>query len=131
MGLWYVRYKAPKTERIHFVTCGSPLKMLYGRFFPRFFNATVFAEVLGLVASWTNVWRATDPIASALASANPPTVVQIDDIKSIDPPAHDLEFKDGFPDRGSRKARWHLDYWSDYHLVEAVDALVTGRRRSS
>ena len=131
VGLWYVRYKAPKTERIHFVTCGSPLKMLYGRFFPRFFNATVFAEVLGLVASWTNVWRATDPIASALASANPPTVVQIDDIKSIDPPAHDLEFKDGFPDRGSRKARWHLDYWSDYHLVEAVDALVTGRRRSS
>lgn len=57
---------AGRPPSIHLVTCGSPLASLYGSYFPLDFNAKFFAEARGNVDGWTNYWRDTDPIATAL-----------------------------------------------------------------
>ena len=50
------------------LTYGSPLRRLYARAFPTYFNETVLAQVGRALADpdgqprWTNLWRRTDPI---------------------------------------------------------------------
>ena len=132
--MWFLRYRALDPARYDFVTSGSPIRSLYATFFPRFFNDKTIAETLGKVASWTNVWRLTDPIATELAlpedavrDRNAGTAQKtITDIKSIDPPVLDPNFAAVDPYyRRPRTARWHLDYWTDYNLIAAVQETTT------
>jgi hypothetical protein len=48
--------------RIALLTYGSPLERLYGRWFPAHFGPPALAALHRDVASWGNLWRATDPI---------------------------------------------------------------------
>jgi hypothetical protein len=50
-----------------FLTYGSPLASLYMRFFPAHFTAEYFTRLGARPGGgWINLWRATDPIASAI-----------------------------------------------------------------
>jgi hypothetical protein len=59
---------APDRRRgLLLVTCGSPLRSLYGTFFPRHFDEGFVHRVKHCAsAGWVNFWRATDPIATPL-----------------------------------------------------------------
>lgn len=80
-------------EHLALVTCGSPLKSLYGVFFPEYFDAQFFADIDARTCAWANFWRDTDPIATTLPSGDQETNRQL-----LDPPT------DGWP-------RAHGDYW--------------------
>ncbi|MBB5856269.1 hypothetical protein ACFQ05_25675 [Amycolatopsis umgeniensis] len=54
---------------IDLVTCGSPLKSLYATYFPGHFSNEFFTTVKTKSPQWTNFWRQTDPIATAVSSA--------------------------------------------------------------
>lgn len=93
---------------IHLVTCGSPLASLYETYFPLTFNANFFAEARANVDGWTNYWRSTDPIATALPTPGedldkaPP-----DRFTQGDAPSTILNIK---LDNG---IKGHSDYWID------------------
>jgi hypothetical protein len=87
-------------HRLQLVTCGSPLRSLYGALFTAHFSAAFFASVAGNVARWDNFWRNTDPIATPMPSPPPSAVdTRIDD--------HDV-------------VRGHSDYWIESDLRAAT-----------
>lgn len=49
-------------RRVALLTYGSPLRRLYGRWFPAYFGPRQLAALHGDVDCWRNLWRATDPI---------------------------------------------------------------------
>lgn len=90
------------------VTCGSPLRSLYGALFPRYFDEQRFARIAsGAPAGWVNVWRRTDPIATPLDVDNR---VRVDDRVRADP----------LPD-GDGRLRVHGDYWIDDEQIRCVN----------
>jgi hypothetical protein len=54
----------PASKTVHLVTCGSPLRSLYGTLFTSTFSEAFFNTVQDDAAGWVNVWRDTDPIAT-------------------------------------------------------------------
>ncbi|MFJ5552813.1 hypothetical protein [Streptomyces sp. NPDC093225] len=48
--------------RVALLTYGSPLRRLYGRWFPAYFGPDSLAALHADVHRWRNLWRATDPI---------------------------------------------------------------------
>jgi hypothetical protein len=85
---------------LHLVTCGSPLVSLYGTFFPAGFDRGFFETARNNVDSWTNFWRVTDPIATALP--HPP----------ID--------NDCLVDNGSPEPNGHSNYWTEPRIAAHV-----------
>lgn len=144
IGLWFLHHDAGRARddgttrdlgRYALVTSGSPIRSLYATLFPRFFDDAMIAATLGAVHSWTNVWRATDPIATPLASG--PSVVPdpheraeatIVDVRSIDPPSGDREAPDEHFGRPAHRALWHTDYWIDHRVRAAIVAQVASLR---
>jgi hypothetical protein len=72
-----------KADRIAFVTYGSPLGQLHGRFFPAYFHGRAFDELAALLfpgtvsialenhpANWRNFYRLTDYIGKAVPLEN-------------------------------------------------------------
>ncbi|MFY1576876.1 hypothetical protein ACN26Z_18475 [Verrucosispora sp. WMMD703] len=57
---------APRvSDRVALLTHGSPLRRLYARFFPAYFDDDMLHEVGDRVGwRWVNLWRDTDPIGS-------------------------------------------------------------------
>jgi len=141
IGMWFLLYVHPHPERVGLVTSGSPIRSLYAAFFPRFFNDDTIAATLQRVHSWTNVWRGTDPIATELTlppsdpqdaapdPSGPPK--EIKNEKSIDPPCLDTSFPEEDEPENPQKARWHLNYWTDYKLRNIVENVATRLRESS
>ena len=97
------------TERsVALVTCGSPLRSLYSRYFPREFNSQRLVEIANSTNSWVNYWRTTDPIATELG------------LSSFGPPEfRDERLEDGAPEVDDLKE--HGDYWTDSMLRAEVD----------
>ncbi len=64
-------------ERLAFLTHGSPLRRLYGRFFPGYFGTAGLAQVREVVTGadglerWRNLYRLTDPIGGAVFGEAP------------------------------------------------------------
>jgi hypothetical protein len=56
------------TQRVEYVTYGSPLGGLYRAFFPTYFGHDCMREVHAQLGSWKNFRRRTDPIASDIVS---------------------------------------------------------------
>lgn len=50
------------------VTCGSPLRSLYSRFFPEQFSEKERRSIRSAVHVWGNFWRSTDPIATEVGT---------------------------------------------------------------
>ncbi|MCB5166714.1 hypothetical protein LG634_17945 [Streptomyces bambusae] len=58
-----VRQLPPEARaRVALLTYGSPLRRLYGRWFPAYFGPGPLAALHRDVDCWRNLWRATDPI---------------------------------------------------------------------
>jgi hypothetical protein len=122
IGLWCLAHRTVK-KPLWFVTSGSPIASLYVTFFPRVFTQRLVESAQEKIVGWANIWRVTDPIASKLWGVAG-TEGTINDVKSLDPPSKDLSFPDVDRTRNMSKPRWHLDYWSDYRLVEETNAFV-------
>jgi hypothetical protein len=91
--------------RLRILTCGSPLRRLFQRFFPATYPAPAasfhllrqtYADV-----AWTNLFRPLDYVGARLGQA--------EGIRDI-----------GLPQR----YRLHIGYWTDVHLARTVDELV-------
>lgn len=138
-----VRELAAETEtetkpegRLYLVTCGSPLRSLYSRYFPATFDRAARAAVSSavsevsapdgdghedhstLVRGWTNFWRDTDPIACPLFD-DPPGANQVD--RMLQDPPNPLPQHDRQPLVAA--LREHSDYWLDEAQIGAVNCM--------
>ncbi|WP_406180742.1 hypothetical protein [Streptomyces sp. NBC_01006] len=62
-------------RRVALLTYGSPLRRLYGRWFPAYFGQGPIAALHADIDCWRNLWRATDPIGGPVlppAGTTPP-----------------------------------------------------------
>ena len=58
-----------ETSQTALLTYGAPLRRLYARFFPAYFNDEAFTLALSSVdGRWVNLWAESDPIGSWVAS---------------------------------------------------------------
>ncbi|GIH26440.1 hypothetical protein Aph01nite_47500 [Acrocarpospora phusangensis] len=87
------------------LTHGSPLRRLYARFFPTYFDLTTLHEVRA-ATTWQNLYRNSDPIGG-------PVVTDID-LAVWDPVSPPLDS----PIRG------HIDYYVDDDYRTALDSLT-------
>lgn len=92
--------------KLALVTCGSPLRSLYGTFFPGTFDEAFFARVRSR-ASWANFWRETDPISTTLPG--------LESEPLADP-----------PQEGGGPLLGHGDYWIATEQVAWVERMLTG-----
>jgi hypothetical protein len=113
-------------ERLHLVTCGSPLAALYATFFPAHFDEQFFITARSHVASWDNVWRPTDPIATRV-----PVPAEEGGPEDWPPPAeprddrapggdrgyvHNIDV----PETGSFEVWGHSNYWTEDRQMTCV-----------
>ncbi|PRY00746.1 hypothetical protein [Allonocardiopsis opalescens] len=52
--------------KVALLTYGSPLDRLYSRYFPAYFGPVAFEDLNARTATWTNLWRTTDPIGGQI-----------------------------------------------------------------
>jgi hypothetical protein len=123
-------------SRVAFITYGSPLRALHGRYFPRYFKPETFPEVAGGLAhldivAWKNFWRDTDYVGRQLFAEgdgrvadehlpDPPAAPLIDDV-ALDvagPPWPDP------PPPPFTKLSIHSRYLSEPELRRWVDDIV-------
>ena len=106
---WAISTLNQPNPRLLLVTCGSPLRSLYGTFFPRYFDDHFFERARSQAqAGWANFWRPTDPIATKLNGAG----IGIDDAELEDPSGGEL--------------RVHDDYWKEKMQVARVNSHLVG-----
>ncbi|ROQ99444.1 hypothetical protein EDE04_5998 [Streptomyces sp. 2132.2] len=131
-------------RRVALLTYGSPLRRLYGRWFPAYFGPGPIAALHADIDCWRNLWRATDPIggpvlpgsraaapaqaapaaATPAASATPATPAPAADSVDRGPLADPLAY--------GRSARYplpapilgHFDYQADPAFAAERDALL-------
>jgi hypothetical protein len=105
---WLAYCRGPAARPVvHLVTCGSPLRSLYATFFPAHFGDAFFETVRRNVVSWSNFWRHTDPIATALPGLDPRCDVELAD--TADGPLHG-----------------HGDYWIEPRLTTHIAHQLRG-----
>ena len=88
---------APETRRrVALLTYGSPLRRLYGRYFPAYMGP----EELGLLhadaPAWRNLFRVTDPIGGPVRLPAPRDGQEVDAPPFVDPLVYDRDL-DGHP----------------------------------
>ena len=89
------------------ITCGSPLRSLYGRFFPATFTPAFFTGVRRGCGGWENFWRETDPIATPIGAP-------CDDHAALPDPRP----------AGDGRLSGHSDYWLEDAQRGAAGRLV-------
>ncbi|WP_207957769.1 hypothetical protein [Streptomyces sp. YIM 98790] len=57
--------------RVALLTHGSPLRRLYGRWFPKYFGPRALAGLARDMPRWRNLWRGTDPIGGPVEVTGP------------------------------------------------------------
>jgi hypothetical protein len=57
--------------RVALLTYGSPLRRLYGRWFPAYFGDRALAGLDDQTHAWKNLWRLTDPIGGPVRPTTP------------------------------------------------------------
>ena len=83
-------------ERPALLTYGAPLRRLYARFFPAYFNPQVFAQAREWTGShWVNLWAESDPIGSWVCSE--PAVEAGIDRELVDPASLARGSNGGYP----------------------------------
>ncbi|MDG4667741.1 alpha/beta fold hydrolase [Mycobacterium sp. 236(2023)] len=101
---WYMSKLEGPQSCITLYTCGSPLSSLYAAFFPTYFGQEFFETVAARSAGnlWFNYWRVTDPIATALPSAENRNVTE----------------------RETDDLLGHSEYWPDEKLRADIDRVL-------
>ena len=61
LSVWLLRRHLTELGDVHLITCGSPLRSLYGEFFPAHFPPTFFQDLQSRSGRWLNFWRDTRP----------------------------------------------------------------------
>ncbi|MFD7083870.1 hypothetical protein [Streptomyces sp. NPDC059918] len=128
-------------RRIALLTYGSPLRRLYGRWFPAYFGPGPLAALHADVDCWRNLWRATDPIggpvlpgprpappaeaAPAAPAAGPPPAPgpaadRVDRGPLADPLAYGRSARHPLP----APILGHFDYQADPAFTAERDALL-------
>nr|WP_234318239.1 hypothetical protein [Streptomyces sp. NRRL S-244] len=118
-------------RRVALLTYGSPLRRLYGRWFPAYFGPGPLAALHADIDCWRNLWRATDPIGGPVL---PPADA------TLPGPAASTAAPADTVDRGpladplayGRSARYplpapilgHFDYQADPAFATERDALL-------
>ncbi|MGW4685103.1 hypothetical protein ACWEPM_09275 [Streptomyces sp. NPDC004244] len=105
-------------RRIALLTYGSPLRRLYGRWFPAYFGPGPLTALHRQVDCWRNLWRATDPIGGPVA-ADP--AGDVDRGPLADPLAYGRSARHPLP----APVLGHYDYPSDPAFAAERDALLT------
>lgn len=101
-------------DRVSLVTIGSPLRRLYARYFPAYFDAGALGSLPERTGGrYRNLYRDTDPIASWVL--NPPHEPGRVDIRLADPLSLD------------QPVNGHADYWADVTYRRVLDELPTSR----
>ncbi|MEU1972928.1 hypothetical protein ABZ477_14835 [Microbacterium sp. NPDC019599] len=114
---------------IALVTCGSPVRTLYGTFFPGYFNDELYADVTRDGLRWSNFWRDTDPIASPFGLAGC-TDTQLPDPRRADSSASPLPIPRNPRPGGKVRPLGHSNYWTDPDLMNEVTGLLGSRREN-
>ena len=138
---------APYLEhgRIGLVTCGSPLRRLYARYYPAYVTPELMDRCpgqsvltkLSLAGNWRNVYRPSDPIGSWVRDDVPPGRREIQDgaghaderaVPRLDGPDHCLLDPDGFgPHPGDLSlpaTHGHGGYFADKRLISHVNHIA-------
>ncbi|MFK0253822.1 hypothetical protein [Streptomyces sp. NPDC090445] len=104
-------------RRVALLTYGSPLRRLYGRWFPAYFGPGPLTALHRQVDCWRNLWRATDPIGGPVA-ADP--AGDVDRGPLADPLAYGRSTRHPLP----APVLGHFDYPSDPAFAAERDALL-------
>jgi hypothetical protein len=113
-------------RRVALLTYGSPLRRLYSRLFPAWFDAAVLERVGDSLTDfisptrWVNLWRWTDPIGGWIVAPDPLDGMSVDDRRLVDPPSF------GVPpgDTVAAAVQGHSHYPSTAGFAQAVADLV-------
>ncbi|WP_051944350.1 hypothetical protein [Streptacidiphilus rugosus] len=106
--------------RVALLTYGSPLRRLYGRFFPAYMGPDQLGRLLGDVPRWDNLFRLTDPIGGPVRLAGADGAPGPDQPPFPDPLAFGRT--DAYPILVP--VNGHSDYRADPRFIEARDALL-------
>ncbi|MEW2414385.1 hypothetical protein AB0953_11765 [Streptomyces sp. NPDC046866] len=104
-------------RRVALLTYGSPLRRLYGRWFPAYFGPAPLLALHRQVDCWRNLWRATDPIGGPVA-ADPAEDVDLGPL--ADPLAYGRSTRHPLP----APVLGHFDYQADPAFAAERDALL-------
>lgn len=128
-------------SRVALLTYGSPLRRLYGRWFPAYFGPGPLGALHGELDCWRNLWRATDPIGGPVLTdprdgagpagplgpadphgpAEPPAAAgSVDRGPLADPLAYGRSARHPLP----APILGHFDYQSDPAFAAERDALL-------
>ncbi|MFB6810539.1 hypothetical protein [Streptomyces sp. NPDC056387] len=110
-------------RRVALLTYGSPLRRLYGRWFPAYFGPGPLGALHGDVDCWRNLWRATDPIGGpVLHDAGDTTAPDgsVDRGPLADPLAYGRSARHPLP----APILGHFDYQADPAFAAERDALL-------
>jgi hypothetical protein len=132
----------PTSARTAFLTYGSPLARLYGRFFPAYFSATALRRLGGFLSEapadparrsawrWRNLYRPSDPIGGAVfvdrSPALPEAARPAADPGDVDRPLLDPTFGRAPGDPCHPRIRGHSRYFADAAFAWTADALQRG-----
>jgi hypothetical protein len=83
-------------RRVALLTYGSPLRRLYGRYFPAYFGPEELAWLHQDAPAWRNLFRVTDPIGGPVRVAVPAGRQPVDAEPFVDPLVFDRDL-DGHP----------------------------------
>lgn len=110
-------------RRVALLTYGSPLRRLYGRWFPAYFGPGPLGALHGDVDCWRNLWRATDPIGGPVLHDPGDTTApdgSVDRGPLADPLAYGRSARHPLP----APILGHFDYQADPAFAAERDALL-------
>ncbi|MEV7413982.1 hypothetical protein [Streptomyces sp. NPDC089919] len=115
----------PVRARVALLTYGSPLRRLYGRWFPAYFGPGPLAALHREVHCWRNLWRATDPIGGPVHAGPDPAgpgagLADVDRGPLKDPLAYGRTREHPLP----APVLGHSDYQADPVFAAERDALL-------
>ncbi|MEV4641206.1 alpha/beta-hydrolase family protein [Actinoplanes sp. NPDC049548] len=119
-------------DRVRLVTCGAPLRRLYARFFPAYFNERTLAaragegclQVLSSKHRWQNLYRPSDAIGSYVHKEVPPGRPSVAD-DSVDRRLRDpASFVPLHGDLALPPVRAHGGYLNDPKLIGTVNDII-------
>ncbi|MEU3772514.1 hypothetical protein AB0F11_04730 [Streptomyces sp. NPDC032472] len=107
-------------RRVALLTYGSPLRRLYGRWFPAYFGPGPLLALHRQVDCWRNLWRATDPIGGPVAAPAAQDAADVDRGPLADPLAYGRSARHPLP----APVLGHFDYQADPAFATERDALL-------
>jgi hypothetical protein len=121
-----LRLEGEDCQRLRLLLHGSPVRRLYGRWFPHYFRTEVFARLTEILEGrWRTLYRLTDPIGSWNIAADAQRAesyvageTRVRDLAEVDQEVADPRLP------GDGLIRGHSDYWLDPVYTATVAQLA-------